>query len=686
MTNRHETSLPLSFLTNMAAPRCTRDVITGISRLPGQRSVSAPAAACDTEWLSLPSAKGDPESWRSPGQMQGKRRWESWRLGRGALAWPRRTRDDGNSARFTPLLLIHQYNPITRAASGKILTNFSTITALCPKPYLHAHPPARPSARPSVHASSSTTAATTTTTMNRAQSLQSLSTKLDRLEQAVQGVSLVLRRRGRGASTAASSAVGTPCGRRSRAPSSASSSCAYSPAPPWPGGPLGGDAALGASGLRSWNSSLVLCREGGGRFARGGDGERDDDADDYCDGDEEEEAEVVGGEEAAATWALDELVRAMRSLRGEPEVQMRLRVITWNVGTAEPPEEADALLALGQEGPPPHLYIIGLQELSARVDLFLRDSLVDDPWSCFLMDVLAPRGYVRRESVRLQGLLLLVFVQSSLLPLVRDVHTAYTRTGLGGYWGNKGGVSVRASLCGLSFCFVNCHLPPHEGGHLQRLDALERILDEQRYPAVAPAMTPVENDANGSGGDGGGRDAAGRDGNGAGLAILEHDVVLCLGDLNFRIADHGLRFTRDSIDNGRLHLLWGKDELNISKANEAFMRDFQEGPLSFPPTYKFDQGTNTYDTSGKQRKPAWTDRVLWRVKGDSRNAPGPEGEGRGAGAVEDRGDGAAAPSARVKLLSYTSHMDCNVSDHKPVAAEFLIQVTESRASCRVSRW
>ncbi|CAM9256261.1 unnamed protein product, partial [Lampetra planeri] len=510
--------------------------------------------------------------------------------------------------------------------------------------------------------------------MNRAQSLQSLSTKLDRLEQAVQGVSLVLRRRGRGASTAASSAVGTPCGRRSRAPSSASSSCAYSPAPPWPGGPLGGDAALGASGLRSWNSSLVLCREGGGRFARGGDGERDDDADDYCDGDEEEEAEVVGGEEAAATWALDELVRAMRSLRGEPEVQMRLRVITWNVGTAEPPEEADALLALGQEGPPPHLYIIGLQELSARVDLFLRDSLVDDPWSCFLMDVLAPRGYVRRESVRLQGLLLLVFVQSSLLPLVRDVHTAYTRTGLGGYWGNKGGVSVRASLCGLSFCFVNCHLPPHEGGHLQRLDALERILDEQRYPAVAPAMTPVENDANGSGGDGGGRDAAGRDGNGAGLAILEHDVVLCLGDLNFRIADHGLRFTRDSIDNGRLHLLWGKDELNISKANEAFLRDFQEGPLSFPPTYKFDQGTNTYDTSGKQRKPAWTDRVLWRVKGDSRNAPGPEGEGRGAGAVEDRGDGAAAPSARVKLLSYTSHMDCNVSDHKPVAAEFLIQL------------
>lgn len=41
-------------------------------------------------------------------------------------------------------------------------------------------------------------------------------------------------------------------------------------------------------------------------------------------------------------------------------------------------------------------------------------------------------------------------------------------------------------------------------------------------------------------------------------------------------------------------------------------RDWKEGDVSdFAPTYKLDPGTNTYDTSEKQRVPSWTDRVLW---------------------------------------------------------------------------
>lgn len=41
------------------------------------------------------------------------------------------------------------------------------------------------------------------------------------------------------------------------------------------------------------------------------------------------------------------------------------------------------------------------------------------------------------SSVRMQGLLLLVFVKHAHLPFVRDVHTHYTRTGLYGYWVKK---------------------------------------------------------------------------------------------------------------------------------------------------------------------------------------------------------------------------------------------------------
>ena len=34
--------------------------------------------------------------------------------------------------------------------------------------------------------------------------------------------------------------------------------------------------------------------------------------------------------------------------------------------------------------------------------------------------------------------------------------------------------------------------------------------------------------------------------------------------------------------------------------------EYEEGPLLFRPTYRYDLGTDTYDTSEKMRIPAWT--------------------------------------------------------------------------------
>ncbi|XP_054065942.1 inositol polyphosphate 5-phosphatase K isoform X2 [Rissa tridactyla] len=311
--------------------------------------------------------------------------------------------------------------------------------------------------------------------------------------------------------------------------------------------------------------------------------------------------------------------------------EFRLHLVTWNVGTASPPPDVTSLLQLNSLGPTMDMYVIGLQEVNSRITNFLSDLAFDDPWSIFFMAVLSPLGYIKLSSVRMQGLLLLVFVKHVHLPFIRDIHTHYTRTGLYGYWGNKGGVTVRMSLYGHTICFMNCHLPAHMENTEQRLDDFEKILEMQFEGENIPST-------------------------------LDHDVLFWFGDLNFRIADYGIHFVRESINNKRYNLLWEKDQLNMAKKKEAFLQDFIEGPLQFKPTYKFDLYSDVYDTSEKKRKPAWTDRILWRVKNLCQNAS-KEGEF----SEEEQ-------TISVTLNNYISHMSYGISDHKPVTGTFGLEL------------
>ncbi|XP_029883033.1 inositol polyphosphate 5-phosphatase K isoform X2 [Harpia harpyja] len=311
--------------------------------------------------------------------------------------------------------------------------------------------------------------------------------------------------------------------------------------------------------------------------------------------------------------------------------EFRLHLVTWNVGTASPPPDVTSLLQLNSLGPTMDMYVIGLQEVNSRITNFLSDLAFDDPWSIFFMTVLSPLGYIKLSSVRMQGLLLLVFVKHVHLPFIRDIHTHYTRTGLYGYWGNKGGVTVRMSLYGHTICFMNCHLPAHMENTEQRLDDFEKILEMQFEGENIPST-------------------------------LDHDVLFWFGDLNFRIADYGIHFVRESINNKRYNLLWEKDQLNMAKKKEAFLQEFIEGPLQFKPTYKFDLYSDVYDTSEKKRKPAWTDRILWRVKNLCQHAS-KEGEF----SEEEQ-------TISVTLNNYISHMSYGISDHKPVTGTFGLEL------------
>ncbi|XP_039936931.2 phosphatidylinositol 4,5-bisphosphate 5-phosphatase A isoform X2 [Hirundo rustica] len=309
----------------------------------------------------------------------------------------------------------------------------------------------------------------------------------------------------------------------------------------------------------------------------------------------------------------------------------RITVVTWNVGTAMPPNDVTSLLHLNTgETNDVDLIAIGLQEVNSKINKRLKDALFTDQWSELFMDVLSPFHFILVSTVRMQGVILLVFAKYYHLPFLQDIQTDCTRTGLGGYWGNKGGVSVRLSIFGHMVCFLNCHLPAHLEKAEQRKEDFATILHMQQFEG------PVAN------------------------GILDHDLVFWFGDLNFRIESLDICFVKYAIDSNVLSQLWEKDQLNIAKSTWPVLRGFQEGPLNFPPTFKFDVGTNKYDSSAKKRKPAWTDRILWKIK--------PPSKGLGTG-----GHRPSQGVLSVSQLCYCSHMEYTVSDHKPVAAIFAVQ-------------
>jgi len=72
---------------------------------------------------------------------------------------------------------------------------------------------------------------------------------------------------------------------------------------------------------------------------------------------------------------------------------------------------------------------------------------------------------------------------------------------------------------------------------------------------------------------------------------------------------------RALVSQGNYFEIFRCDQLKRSiDYGEAFY-GYKEGIIAFAPTYRYDIGTDNYDTSEKYRAPAWTDRILYRGKG-----------------------------------------------------------------------
>lgn len=337
---------------------------------------------------------------------------------------------------------------------------------------------------------------------------------------------------------------------------------------------------------------------------------------------------------------------------------VRAAVLTWNCGATNPsfPKTqfiADAIHA--HEPDPPEILVFGFQEVidleggtmsaksllnfgkkkeskntdqqyQARVYREWRDQLA----RC-ISKYLPQYDYTELHTSSMVGLLSCIFIRANERRNVSNPAGNEVKCGMGGRHGNKGALLYRFVLDSSSLCFVNCHLAAGQSATAHRNNDVATILESDSLPAESDL--DVRSSLYVGGGDG--------------RQILDHEICILNGDLNYRIDTMSRSIVIKSIEKGDLTKLLERDQLNVSRRRLAGFRlaPFVELAITFPPTYKYDVGHDRYDTSDKARSPAWCDRLLYRC-----------------------------PVGRVKQLEYIRHEGVYYSDHRPVSGLFKLQI------------
>lgn len=265
---------------------------------------------------------------------------------------------------------------------------------------------------------------------------------------------------------------------------------------------------------------------------------------------------------------------------------------------------------------PPDIVAIGFEEI---VELTAGKMLETDKtnrlfWEKKLRKLLNTKdSYNLIWAGQLGGIALFLFSKSCETDYISNVEGSIRKTGLGGYASNKGAVLLSFLYASTKFCIVVSHL----AAGLNNVD--ER---HQDYKTIAKNIRFRKN-----------------------KTIKDHDIIIWMGDFNFRIALPN-EVVRDLVSRKEYSTLFDNDQLNNQMAAGESFPYFDEMEITFAPTYKFDNGTTTYDTSEKQRVPAWTDRILSL---DRKNI--------------------------LRQVSYNSCPSIIFSDHRPVYGEFFAKVT-----------
>jgi hypothetical protein len=355
--------------------------------------------------------------------------------------------------------------------------------------------------------------------------------------------------------------------------------------------------------------------------------------------------------------------------------EMTAAVLTWNAGASKPhylsqnKDDSNFFRDYLTSRNAPDIFVFGFQELVDLEDkkttakAFFKSKKKDannehehmshqyrawrDHLTRCLEDFMpTDEPYTLLHTASLVGLFTCVFVKTSERQRIKHVHTAEIKRGMGGLHGNKGALIMRMVLDDSSLCFINCHLAAGQTQTMHRNNDIAAILETPMLPPYPLNNTGVaqHSDVFSSGGDG--------------SMILDHEIAILNGDLNYRIDTMGRDTVIKHIVSNNLGRLLERDQLLLSrKKNPGFrLRAFQESPITFAPTYKYNVHSDEYDTSEKRRAPAWCDRILYRGLG------------------------------KVKMEEYRRWDQLRVSDHRPVSGLLRVRAKRVDAGKREQVW
>uniref|UniRef100_A0A669PLX2 Synaptojanin-2 n=1 Tax=Phasianus colchicus TaxID=9054 RepID=A0A669PLX2_PHACC len=303
------------------------------------------------------------------------------------------------------------------------------------------------------------------------------------------------------------------------------------------------------------------------------------------------------------------------------------------------------------ENCPPDIFAVGFEEmveLSAG-NIVNASTTNRKMWGEQLQKAISrTHRYIQLTSAQLVGVCLFIFVRPYHVPFIRDVAIDTVKTGMGGKTGNKGAVSIRFQFYSTSFCFICSHLTAGQTQVKERNEDYKEITQKLSFPM--------------------------------GRNVFSHDYVFWCGDFNYRL-DLTYEEVFYFLKRQDWKTLMEFDQLQQQKSSGKIFKDFHEGTINFGPTYKYDVGSEAYDTSDKCRTPAWTDRVLWwRKKLPFEKTAGEINLLDSDLSAETKVRHTWTPGA----LMYYGRAELQASDHRPVLAIVEVEVQEVNEGARES--